>query len=104
MNFAAVIGVSLRSGYALPPRHPDNGIVTSTGRCSTYRKRNAVQRNQATSEPMTHCPVIHRQVGEAGTSLVSSIGINRGSDPHYRVRPHRTVRAAFLHTAPTLDV
>jgi hypothetical protein len=25
MNFAAVVGVSLRSGYALPARHPDNG-------------------------------------------------------------------------------
>jgi hypothetical protein len=28
MNFAAIVGVSLRSGYALPSRHPNNGIVT----------------------------------------------------------------------------
>ena len=27
MNFAAVVGVSLWSGYALPPRHPNNGIA-----------------------------------------------------------------------------
>src|SRR5271165_2658071 len=49
MTFAVVVGVSLRSGYALPPRHPDDGIVTETGGGSTYRRRNAVQTNPATS-------------------------------------------------------
>ena len=28
MNLAAVVGLSLRPGYARPPRQPDNGIVT----------------------------------------------------------------------------
>ena len=50
MTFAVVVGVSLRSGYALPPRHPDNGIVTETGGGSTYRRQNAVQTNPATSD------------------------------------------------------
>ena len=50
MSFACVVGVSLRSGDALRARHPNNAIVTSTGRRSTYRRRNAVQRNPTTSE------------------------------------------------------
>ena len=32
-----------------PSRHPNTEIVIETGRCSTYRRRNAVQRNPITS-------------------------------------------------------
>ena len=50
MNFAAIIGLSLRSGYALPARRPDDGTLRQpTGRGSTYRKRNAVATKPTTS-------------------------------------------------------
>jgi len=42
--------VSLRLGYARPARHHGIGTAcVSTGRESTYRNRNAVARNRATS-------------------------------------------------------
>ena len=50
MNYAAVVGGCL-SGRAAPyfRAPPDNGIATEAGRCSTYRRQDAVQTNPATS-------------------------------------------------------
>src|SRR5215213_9757546 len=50
LNFAAVVGASLRLGCALPARRRDSShATTSTGRGSTYLGRNAVSTKPATS-------------------------------------------------------
>lgn len=48
LNFAAVVEVPLRSGYALPAQHRDNGKDDgpSTGRESTYQRRTLSRRAQ----------------------------------------------------------
>ena len=49
-EIAAAAVAPLRLGYARPARHHGSGTTSvSTGRRSTYRNRNAVARNRATS-------------------------------------------------------
>ena len=94
MNFAAVVGVSLRSGYALPTRHPDNGIVPSTGRRSTYQGRNAPQRNRPPLLIRRQIAIARRPKGDVALRDQSGTGWDAGQrhTPQPREKQHLDTR------------
>ena len=54
MNFAAATGHRLGRATPCLRDTPQRKLMGTTGRRSTYRRRNAVQANPATSERMEH--------------------------------------------------